>query len=197
MCLESKEKFMNMKHIKKEIMFHPLFDKFYFYLHGSLVGTRPEGQPITNFENTVDIDMKLVPREKITINQLESMMEFLVNIGVDVVFMREVNTYVPKYKPSMKDIRENDKPILQAKINVDIDELNNRKRDLKQFLYNQNIRYRKIGKLCFYISPEWAVEGYVFNRKWFYIEYKKRNVDYKRILWSGNVDIREDWLDEI
>ncbi len=188
---------MNMKHIKKEIMFHPLFDKFYFYLHGSLVDTRPEGQPITNFENTGDIDMKLVPREKITINQLESMMEFLVNIGVDVVFMREVNTYVPKYMPSMKDIRENDKPILQAKINVDIDELNNRKRDLKQFLYNQNIRYRKIGKLCFYISPEWAVEGYVFNRKWFYIEYKKRNVDYKRILWGGNVDIREDWLDEI
>ena len=54
-----------------------------------------------------------------------------------------------------------------------------------------------IGKLCFYISPEWAVEGYLFNRRWFYKEFKNSNVDYKRILYSGNVDIREDWLDEI
>ena len=31
-----------MKHIKKEIMSHPLFDKFYFYLHGTIT---------TNFKN--------------------------------------------------------------------------------------------------------------------------------------------------
>jgi len=172
----------NFKYIKKEIMTHSLFDKFYFYLHGTIT---------TDFKTAVDIDMKLVPREKITINQLESMMEFLFNIGVDVVFMRDVNTYVPEYKPSMKDIRENDKPILQAEINVDVDELNMRKMNICESLYNPNIRYRKIGKLCFYISPEWAVEGWIFNRDWFYKEFKNRNVDCEKILYSGNVDIRE------
>jgi hypothetical protein len=109
--MQIKEFYRTLEAIKRL----PLFNKFFIYLHGGI---------LDHPKTTLDIDIKVVPRGSVSLREVEHFMESLSLIPrVEAVFMKEINNYAPKYKPSMEEIDEHDPPILQALYNSDALEL--------------------------------------------------------------------------
>lgn len=133
------------------------FKHFSFYFHGSI---------INNPDNAGDIDVKLVRRIKpVSLLMIEQTMEALGQLDIDVVYFNDVSTWAGKYKPTLKQIDET-KPVLQAVIDADLAQLEKRKRNNKIYQYRGGVKYKKIGRLIFYKSSEWAVCGDKYNENW-------------------------------
>jgi len=135
----------------------PLFPLFRVYLHGGI---------LAHPESTTDIDLKILPRNKFTIKQLEEFMTSLNSKGFDATFMRKINSYQDSLKPTLSMI-DDDPPVLQAVYNKDLEKLivNNKKYD-KRYIYREKIHYKQIGKLIFYMASEWAICGHKFNQQY-------------------------------
>jgi hypothetical protein len=114
--------------ILEDIKGLPLFNKFFIYLHGGILD-----HPNT----TPDIDIKVVPRGSVSLVEVEHFMESLSLIAkVEAVFMKEINNYAPKYKPSVEEIDEHDPPTLQALYNSEALELEESTKSLNcKFVY--------------------------------------------------------------
>jgi|MDSZ01.2.fsa_nt_gb hypothetical protein len=175
-----------------EVLPHQGWDKFNFYLHGSI---------LVDFDTANDIDIKLVPRESVTLNQISKSMLHtdemarILGIPLDITFMRSVGHYRPKYMPSIQEVKDNDIPILMATNKMTAKEMDEKaEREIEKFGTNHfypNVRWKQFGDLCFYISAEWAAGGYCFNNRYFF--YSKKGIEEYTTIPNNNynVDIRE------
>ncbi len=169
------------------------WDKFYLYLHGSI---------LTDFDAAKDVDIKLVPRQKVSLKEIEKVLKHTQqsaissNIDIDIIFLRRVNHYTPSNKPSIDQIKAHDIPTLWAVNENTASELQDKQiREEKKYgraHFYPKVRYKQIGGLCFFNTAEWAPGGYYFNREYHYHTVKgKKDLDVTNIVNPPNTDIRD------
>ena len=169
------------------------WDKFYLYLHGSI---------LTDFDAAKDVDIKLVPRQKVSLKEIEKVLKHTQqsaissNIDIDIIFLRRVNHYTPRNKPSIEQIKAHDIPTLWAINENTASELQEKQiREEKKYgraHFYPKVRYKQIGGLCFFNTAEWAPGGYYFNREYHYHTVKgKKDLDVTNIINPPNTDIRD------
>jgi len=135
----------------------PYYSHFSFWFHGGIL----ESPHSTN-----DIDVKIQPRTKpITLDMLQKTMLSLINIGIEPVFFKEVQTWPGKLKPTLKEI-DGLEPVFQAVYGKDINDLLEQKKDNSMYHYRGGVTYKQIENLIFYKSSEWAICGHKYNQNW-------------------------------
>ena len=169
------------------------WDKFYLYLHGSI---------LIDFDAAKDVDIKLVPRQKVSLKEIESVLAHTQqsalnhDIDLDIMFLRRVNHYTPSHKPSIEEIKAHDIPTLWATNENTASELQE-KQIVEEQKYGRDhfypgVKYKQMGDLCFFNTAEWAPGGYYFNREYHYHVVKgKKGLDVSNITNPPNTDIRD------
>tara|TARA_R110000851_G_scaffold301587_4_gene458214 strand:+ start:2760 stop:3353 length:594 start_codon:yes stop_codon:yes gene_type:complete len=176
---------------------HPLWSKFKFHVHGSA---------LTNLGNAADLDLKLVPITRVTLKEIEIMLAHVdkisaeVELPVDINMIRKIESYNPTYKPSTyTEIFKNDYPVLWATNQYTAKQLRIKRKTEATFVKMNgidhlypNVKFKQIGRLCFYMTPEWAPGGYYTNLEWHYVKLRGRtDLNLTKIPNPTNLEIRE------